>query len=313
MLRRTTTAMLAVSCCFAQDRILWKDPGAIERINFDYAAGGLDQPPRPPFYFLTERFGGSSPKILVRDGAKIQWRVKGGYETSAESFVTRLVAALGYYAKPVWFINSGKVNGAGALKRAAGFIHTDGSFPEAAFEQRDANLHKLSQDWLWTTNPFLHTHELNGLKIIMMLVSNWDNKDARERREGSNTGISERDIAGRIQLIYHVTDWGQALGAWGSEPEPKGWNCNKFTAQTASFVQGRAGQYVRFGYIGRHTDDFKNDITVEDVRWLMQYLGRLTDFQIQQGLKASGATPAEAMCFEAQLRQRINQLRRVIN
>jgi hypothetical protein len=78
-------------------------------------------------------------------------------------------------------------------------------------------------------------------------------------------------------------------------------------------VQGRAGQYVRFGYVGRHTDDFKNDITIEDVRWLLQYLGPLSDVQLQHGLKASGATPAEVACFGAQLRERINQLRRVIN
>ena len=305
-------AMLVVSCCFAQDRVLWKDPGAIENINFDYAAGGLDHPPREPFYFLAERFGGSSPKVLVRDSANIQWRVKGGYETRTESFVTRLVAALGYYANPVWFVGSGKMKGATSLKRAAGFIHPDGSFPEAAFEQRDKSLRKLSQDWLWTRNPFLHTHELNGLKIVMMLVSNWDNKDARERREGSNTGISERDEGSRIRLIYHVTDWGQAMGAWGAEPVAKGWDCGKFTAQTASFVQGRAGQYVHFGYVGRHTDDFKNDITIEDIRWSMQYLGRLSDVQLQHGFKASGATPAEISCFVVQLRERINQLRRVI-
>lgn len=306
-------AMLAVSCCFAQDRVLWKDPGAVENINFDYAAGGLDRPPREPFYFLAERFGGSSPKVLVRDSGNIQWRVKGGYETRTESFVTRLVAALGYYANPVWFVGSGKMKGATSLKRAAGFIHPDGSFPEAAFEQRDKSLRKLSQDWLWTRNPFLHTHELNGLKIVMMLVSNWDNKDARERREGSNTGISELDEGGRIRLIYHVTDWGQAMGAWGAEPVAKGWDCSKFTAQTASFVQGRAGQYVHFGYVGRHTDDFKNGITIDDVRWSMQYLGRLSDAQLQRGLKASGATPAEVTCFGAQLRERINQLRRVID
>ena len=306
--------MVAMSCCcIAQDRILWNDPGSVERINFDHAAGGMDQPPRPPFYFLAERFGGSSPKILVRDATNVRWRVKGGYETRTESFVTRLVAALGYHANPVWFVSSGTIIGATSLKRAAGFIHSDGSFPEAAFEQRDADLHKLSQDWLWTTNPFLHTHELNGLKIVMMLVSNWDNKDARERREGSNTGIWERDTGGRIQLIYHVADWGQAMGAWGAEPQPKGWDCSKFTAQTPSFVQGRVGKVVRFGYVGRHTDDFKNDITIEDVRWLMQYLGRLSDVQLQHGLKASGATPGEVTCFGAQLRERIDQLRRTID
>jgi hypothetical protein len=71
----------------------------------------------------------------------------------------------------------------------------------------------------------------------------------------------------------------------------------------------RSGQYLRFGFSGQHTDDFKNDITVENVRRLMRYLGRVTDVQIQNGLTASGATLEEATCFATQLRKRINQLR----
>jgi hypothetical protein len=91
----------------------------------------------------------------------------------------------------------------------------------------------------------------------MMLFSNWDNKDGRERRSGSNTEITQRQVGGRIRLIYQVSDWGQTMGAWGAELEPKGWDCGKFAAQTVLFVHGRAGQYVRFGYVGRHTADLR--------------------------------------------------------
>jgi hypothetical protein len=44
----------------------------------------------------------------------------------------------------------------------------------------------------------------------------------------------------------------------------------------------------------------------------MQYLGRVSDVQLRSGLKASGAMPADVTCFSAQLRERINQLRHVI-
>jgi len=295
--------------CAAQDRILWTDPGEIERINFAHAAGGSARPPAPPFNFVSEQSGGSSPKILIQDSARIQWRVKGGYEVHSESFSTRLVAALGYAAESTWYVPGGKIENARSLKRAAGFIHPDGSFTNASFERRDPNLKSLSQDWAWNRNPFLGTKQLNGLKVLMMLLSNWDNKDVRDRRAGSNTGIAERWVNRRIQLIYRVTDWGQTLGAWGPEPKPKGWNCQAFTAQTKSFVQGRQGEYVRFGYSGHYTDDFKNDIKVDDVRWLLLYLGRITDTQIQAGLTASGATTEEVACFSGQLRARINQLK----
>jgi len=313
MIRWPISILAIVSLCAAQDRFLWKDPGDVERIDFTYPPGGPKNTPQPPFSFISENFGGTGPKVLVRDSSGVKWRVKGGFEPKAESFVTRLVAALGYHAAPTAFVAHGQIEGVTSLKRAAGFIQPDGSFSNGSFERRDASLKLLTQDWAWNRNPFLGTKELNGLKVLVMLVSNWDNKDARNRLMGSNTGITERRLNGRIQLSYTVTDWGQTLGAWGTELKPKGWDSSAYTAQTKSFLQGRSGQYLPFGFIGQHTDDFKKDITVEDVRWLMRYLGRVTDAQIQNGLRASGATLEETTYFAMQLRERINQLWREVN
>jgi hypothetical protein len=301
--------MLASACC-AQERILWHDPGKVERVDFGYAAGGPKNTPRPPFSFVKEDLGGTNPKILVRDSAGVEWRVKGGFEVKAESFVTRLVSALGYYAEPTSFIARGRIEGRlPPLKRAKGFIHPDGSFAEAAFERRDPSLKYLTgEDWAWDRNPFAGTRELKGLKVLVMLVSNWDNKDVRDKRLGSNTGILERRIAGRAQWLYFVNDWGQTMGAWGRELKPKGWSCVSFTEQTRLFLQEGSGHPLNFGFTGQHTDDFKSDITAADIRWLMRYLGRITDTQIERGLKSSGATPLEVMCFGKALRQRINQL-----
>ena len=50
---------------------------------------------------------------------------------------------------------------------------------------------------------------------------------------------------------------------------------------------------------------------MEDVRWLLRYLGAVTEAQIRQGLIHSGATAAECDCFVAALVNRIHQLRRV--
>jgi len=314
MIRWLALILASVAWCAAQVRVLWKDPGEVERIDFTNPAGGAKHTPHPPFFFLSEKLGGSSPKVLVRDSSGVKWRVKGGLETQTESFVTRLVAALGYHADPTVFVAHGKIDGVTSLKRAAGFIQPDGAFSNGSLERRHGNLKSMTQDWAWNSNPFLGTKELKGLKVLVILVSNWDNKDARDRWLGSNTGIAERRLDnGRIQLIYRVTDWGQGLGAWGSDARPKGWDCGAFTAQTKSFLQGRTGQHLQFGFIGKHTDDFKNDITVEDVRWLLRYLGKISDAQIQNGLKASGATVEEVACFATQLRERINQLERAVN
>ena len=310
IIRSLILLVAGASWCAAQDKLLWKDPGDIAHIDFTHPAGGAKNTPKPPFSFLSERLTGSSPKVMVRDSADVKWRVKGGLEPKAESFATRFVAALGYYADPTVFVAHGKIEGVTRLKRAAGFIQPDGSFSNGSFERRHGKLKELTQDWAWNRNPFLHTKEFQGLKVLVMLLSDWDNKDARDRWTGSNTGIAERQVNGRIQLIYRVKDWGQTLGAWGTHQKPKGWDCAAFTAQTQAFLTARAGQYLRFGFTGQHTDDFKNDITVDDVRWLLRYLGKITDAQMQDGLKASGATPEETACFVPQLRERINLLRR---
>jgi hypothetical protein len=262
--------------------------------------------------FIEEDSTGTSPKVLIRDRAGVLWRVKGGLENKAESFATRLVAALGYYAEPTAFISRGRIKGTTSLNRAKGFIQADGRFSDAAFERRDAGVKFLSgQDWTWEQNPFLGMKELRGLKVLMMMLSNWDNKDARNWWRGSNTGILERRAGSRVEWIYFVNDWGQTLGAWGSEIKPKGWDCAAYGNQTATFIREREGPLVRFGFVGLHTDDFSNDITVDDVRWLMRYLGRISDSQLRSGLKASGASTQEADCFTRAIRDRITQLKAV--
>jgi hypothetical protein len=305
----TTVLIVAVcSVCTAQQRTLWHVPGAVEHINFSHAAG-RENPPRLPFHFVSERLSGNTPKVIVRDGAGVEWRVKWGLEVKAESFATRLAGALGYYVEPTWFLARGKIVGARALTRARRFIRPDGSFANASFERRNPNLESLPESWAWNKNPFEGTNQLNGLKVLVMLVANWDNKDARDPRIGSNTAILRRRINRREQLIYSVTDWGQALGGWGPQLTPQTWNCERFAMQTRTFLQGHQGAHLMFGYTGQHTDDFKNDITPANVRWLLRYLGRVSDAQLRSGMTASGGTAAETACLAAQPRRRINQLR----
>ena len=68
---------------------------------------------------------------------------------------------------------------------------------------------------------------------------------------------------------------------------------------------------VEWGYLGQRTEDATLGITVDDVRWLYQYVGRITDEQLREGLRAAAATPEEVERFTRALRARIEQLRRV--
>lgn len=294
--------------------VLWADPGRVEAIDFSVGAGGPNLAPKPPFQFVREATGGTNPKVIVRDARNVEWRVKGGWEVRAETFVTRLVAALGYYAEPTYFFARGKIEGLQKLSRAAGFVKADGSFSYASFERIDPAAKFLEkEEWTWNKSSFAGTRELNGLKILVMLVSDWDNKDGREG-SGSNTSVLECRSGGSKQRVYFVNDWGQTMGGWGRTGRFKThtpWNCAEYRQQTDDFVAGVEGHLVTFGYLGKHTEDFKEGITVEDVGWLMQYLGRITDAQIRLGLLSSGASKEEEDCFTSALRNRIEQLRKI--
>ena len=169
--------------------------------------------------------------------------------------------------------------------------------------------------WLWDRNPFSTTPELNGLRVLMMLLSNWDNKDIRDaEKRGSNTAIY-RD--GRRYLFF-VSDWGAALGDWGHGPGRWGryisrskWDCVDYYDQSRKFVKGVKDGEVDWGYQGTHTKLITAGVAVDDVRWLMRYLGRLTDRQIESGLLSSGATPDEAACYADAMSLRIQQLREI--
>jgi hypothetical protein len=310
--------LLAFLACFGNvgenKPVLWSDPGKVETIDFTHALQGPAGAPLAPFQFVREDKTGTSPKIVVRDARGIEWRIKGGLEVRAETFVTRLVGALGYYTETTYFLPDGRIEGIGAIDRARGFVKPDGTFTYASFERRDAEVFFSRERWAWNDSPFENTPELNGLKILVMLVSNWDNKDARDALRGSNTSVLTCGAGAEQRRVFFVNDWGQTMGRWGYGGiigRQSSWNCADFASQTPAFVTGSNGRTVRFGYRGQHTEEFKSGIGVKDVRWLMQYLGRVTDAQLHAGLAASGATREEEDCFSRALRSRIEQLRKI--
>jgi hypothetical protein len=214
--------------------------------------------------------------------------------------------------EPNWFVRSGKIDSVGALGRAARSVdrHNGNAFSNARFELRPASVSPLIKPWRWNDNPFIGTRELAGLKIMNMLLSNWDAKDAR--LPGPNTLVLRvKKDDGAEELQYLISDWGAAMGRWGGVVTREKWSCRDFSSQTPDFVKGVSGGRVKFGFTGKHAEEIGGDIKVEDVRWLMQYLGRITDAQLRAGLAASGAAPNEVECFANALRARIEQLRRV--
>lgn len=294
--------------------IVWQDPGAVEELDFAAGPGGREKTPSPPFTFLEETLSGSNPKMKVKDASGATWRVKWGSEVNAEVFATRLVWAAGYFVDPSYFIASGRIDGVRGLKRAQKYVKSDGSFTDARFERNEDKGAKVldgKKGWRWDQNPLVGTPELNGLKILMMLISNWDNKDVRDLDRGSNTAILEFREGDRTERRYMVTDWGGSMGKWGGVMGREKWDAKGYEKQTSDFIKGVERGFVEFGYSGQHTSGFKEGISVKDVKWLLGYIGRITDQQISAGLKASGATPEEVERFTRAIRDRIDQMRKL--
>ena len=312
----------------SRQAVIWRYPGDIRALDL---AAGPGEPPEPPFQFIEEHSTGSQPTVSVRDGKGKQWRVKWGAEVHTETFATRLAWALGYFAEPTYFIAEGEIRGAHDLSRAKACIDEQHRFVEARFEltgEPDVVKHFDAHGWAWHDNPFVGTRELNGLKILMMLVSNWDNKDVRDVARGSNTAIFEYPLdpiassrksrsrsgssTGGREARYLIIDWGAALGAWGNNVVQRGrWDAEAYAAQNELFVTGVDNGLVTWGYQGQRTTDVTYDIRVEDVRWFYKLAGALSDEQLRAALRASGATAEEVEQFTAALRGRIEKLRQV--
>jgi hypothetical protein len=296
----------------AAAHLIWREPGAVGALDLTHGPGSATLEPRAPFRFVEEHLTGSQPCVSVTDARGRVWRVKWGGEVRAENFAVRLVHACGYFSEVTYFIPAGRIEGAANLQRAASCIGADCVFADARFELDDPDVRKLFEEhsWAWNDNPFTGTRELNGLKVLVMLLSNWDTKDRRDVARGSNTAIFElRSSALRREARYLITDWGGCMGRWGSNIVTRGrWDPDGFAAQTPDFVTGVENGVVRFGYVGQRTADVAEGIRVEDVRWLHSHLGRVSDDQIRAALRASGADGSETEAFTRAIRTRIEQL-----
>src|SRR5215212_10130746 len=270
---------------------LWRDPGEVDRLDMTAGPGGPSQAPVAPFRFIEEHASGSQPCVSVRDANVRRWRVKWGHEVQPETLAVRLAWACGYFAEITHFVAAGTIAGAGALSRAASCLDKDGCFAGARFELDDPAVEKLFDEhsWSWTDNPFVGTPELAGLKVILMLLSNWDNKDQRDVARGSNTAIYVVRVSRwKREAQYLIVDWGGSMGRWGNTVVTRGrWDAGGFAAQTPQFVTGVAQDYVQFGYTGQRTGDARANISVADVKWLSRFLGRITDGQLRDALNAS--------------------------
>ena len=293
-------------------QVIWENPGRVSSRDLEFGPGGRAGVPAAPFTFLQEDSSGTTPKVNVRDAQGRTWNVKWGEEVHSEIFASRLAWSVGYIVESEYYVPQGLILGVDhhSLKRAAKEIDRNGVFHSARFQLR-SQPDKFSKeyDWTWKDNPFVGTAELNGLRIMMLLTSNWDNKDARDiGGADTNTAIFVRNLGRTVEYRYFVQDWGATMGRWGGAIKRSKWDCIGYDEESKHFIKGVKDGLVEWGYSGKHTGSAKDDIPVQHVWWLMRYLGQLTDRQLLAALRASGATEGEERCYLQAVRARIDVL-----
>jgi len=266
---------------------LWHDPGQISSLDLAFGAGGKAHAPREgaTYSFVKEDLGGTSTKFYVKDDEGVEWLVKVGDEARSETAATRFVWAMGYFTDEDYFVPDLHVSGLTKLHRHSKSVHNDGTVTNARLKRSSKNQKKVAT-WSWADNPFRGSRELNGLRVMMALINNWDLKTVNNKVYGSKHDppkhsedgalsqdrqekLGDGDEAARDddtrasagaadsdRVRYVVSDLGASFGRTGayfsrSKGKVKDYMKDKFirgaTPETVDFVMRvRPGGMIRF-------------------------------------------------------------------
>jgi len=268
---------------------LWEPPTDLERRDLFYGTGGEKNAPDPNelYKFKEEKAVGTQPGYDVEDSKGREWSVKLGPEAKPEVAVSRLVWAIGYRQPSVYYLPRW------TLVRDGKRIPQTG----ARFRLDDT---KNLAEWSWRKNPFLHSQQIAGLYVLMVMVNNWDVK-SQQNALYEYKAKAEHD--GPRQQ-YMVKDLGASLGrsAWpvgGSKADPAGF-------EEETFIERVEGNRVHFGYQGSWLEpQLVRSITPADVRWTSELLARLTPKQWSDAFRAAGFSESEGNRYVRRLQEKI--------
>ena len=281
--------------------IMWKDPGAIEDLDLSYGAGGTEGAPDASGRFTLVRrlTSGTAKKLVVKDDKGRQWTVKFGPETRPETAATRIVWAMGYHVDEDYFVKRVHIEG-----------WREGDATNVRFKRTHNGYHDIGL-WNWDRNSFKGTRELDGLKVLMALLNNWDLKD-----ENNSVLRSDKD-RGEVsdEKIYYVSDLGASFGSTGSlvrkvlffADPPAGTKDSPRGYARQAFIDGVKDGEVQFHYKGKSRDTLKG-ITVETARWMGSMLGRLSEKQLGDAFRSSGFDDFEGATLVRAMQERTAEL-----
>jgi len=270
--------------------VLWREPTDIESRNLLLGAGGEEmKPDLRRVTFVEKKTGGYSTKYRVTDASGNSWVAKLGKEAQPDTAANRLLWAVGYETEIAHLIPKLTIEG-------------KGTFENVRLEARPKNIDR-GDEWKWEDNPFVDTPQFKGLKVMMLLISNWDIKD-------SNNVIfnAQNPTTGENESRYVISDLGGSLGKTGGFFTRSRNKPSDFVK--SDFIEAVKGNVIDFNYGGKSKSLFDN-ITIEDAKWIGRLLGRLSDEQIKDAFRSANYSPEEVESLSSALKARINALNNV--
>ena len=303
--------------------VLWRSPGDIRSRNLFFGPGGEAHAPHTIFTFVKEDPAGTNPKFSIHDENGVEWKVKSGVEVRPETVASRLIWAVGYSANEDYFLPVLHVEGMPAhLHRGQNLVGPGGTLQNVRLK-RELKGEKKVGDWKWSSNAFASTRELNGLRVMMALINNWDLKDANnaiyevKHPEGSESP----------EHVYMVSDLGASFGSTGRSWTHTGSKGNLKAYSHSKFISKVTERYVDFNVPTRPALIFifspgeftsrlglrwiGKDIPREDVLWIGHLLVQLSTEQIHDAFRAAGYPSEEVNGFSKVVEERIAQLNKL--
>ena len=300
--------------------VIWENPSEIRSRDLYYGSGSQALAPAAPFEFLGEDKQGISPKFTVKDARDVEWSVKLGHEAQAEVAAMRLVWAVGYFTEETYYFARVRINKLPRLSRGEEYVEKGGVVRGVRFESRRSEVER-GEYWAWSKNPFVGTRQLDGLRVLMIMLNNFDVKTANNRV----LIVSDPQQAQR-EARYVAADLGASLVRAGGLGAKRSKN-NVEDFASSRFVLGVEDGMVDFDYHVRPTGfawamvayppvflkQWANgkamaDVPVAHARWIGGHLARLTSAQLHDAFRAAEYDEAAKTAYVKALQERIEQL-----
>jgi len=270
---------------------MWEKVNVAERDLF-YGPGGKESiPDLSRISLIKEEKKGHTKKYRIKDGAGKIWIAKLGREARPETAAVRLLYGLGYKTDINYLVPKLTIPGIG-------------TFENVRLETRSENVRTLG-NWKWLDNPFLKTNELQGLKIMIVFMKNWDVLDIQN-------DILEVATADNKENQYIVSDLGATFGKLGNNNLPLFYRFGRSTGKPKDFAKSKLIRKVKNGnvelsYKGKNREIFEG-VTVENASWLYELLSQLSDRQIGDAFRAANYSPSEVEIYTQAVKNKIAEL-----